>query len=180
MARARAFPYQAGFDPRWRGSPPHLVPAERLLMFWYLDNQRPQPDEIWYDTPLDGEDPRTAQYPGAAAILDPTELRTWYTLTARRADAIERTGETYRVIELRDRAGMQTLGEAAAYSRLAAAEWPQFTWSAPVVVARIYDNGIRATMRQLGFLALSAPENLYDPAKIDTRYVPSVNEEPTT
>lgn len=178
MARAKTFPWDEGFRPNWRGSAPHLVPAEQLLMYWYLDTVHPTPDEIWYDVPMDGADPRIAQYTDARQILNPTEMRIWYTLTARRADAIQRAGAEYRVVELRDRAGMQTIGEATSYSQHARAEWPYLNWAAPLVISRIYERGIRDTMSQLGIETLSAPGDLYDPAKIASRYVPGPDEIP--
>lgn len=173
MARARVFPFEHGFSPDWRGWPPHLVPAERRLAYWLISTRAIAADEIWYDIRLDGENPAAAKYPAAAEILNPTELRTWYMLNARRADAIVRAGDQYRVIELRDRAGAQTLGEIILYDRLARAEWPELQWLPAVIASRVYDKGIRESARQLGIVTFCAPTTLYDPSKIETRYVPS-------
>jgi hypothetical protein len=173
MTRARLFPYEAGFPPDWRGWPPHLVPAERELMMWFLTTPAGACESVWYDVRLDGENPRDAQYPAAAQLLDPKWLRAWYTLTARRADAIIERPDPLQIVELRDRAGAQTVGEITLYQHLAQAEWPMLLWGPPIVIARIYDRGVIDTLRAGGAIAITAPANLYDPAKVDTRYLPT-------
>ena len=175
MARARHFPHDQGFTANWRGWPPHMVPAERELMYWWLSRPTTTVDEIWYDVPLDGEDPRTGTYPAAAEILNPTELRTWYSLTARRADAIARTGPYYTLIELRDTAGPQTLGEILLYQHLATTQHAELQWRTPTIIARNYSNGILTAARAQKIQAINAPSDLYDPAKLETRYTPTVS-----
>jgi len=173
MARARAFPYEHGFTPDWRGWPPHMVANERSLLFWYLSNVANDITQIWYDVPFDGEDAATAHYPAAAQILSPTMLRTWYTLNARRADAITYDTDKYRILELRDKADAQTLGETLIYQRLAVDEWPELRWDAPAIISRGYAPGTVRAARSMQLVTFTAPPTLYDPANVEVRYVPS-------
>lgn len=172
MAAAPLFPYQHGYAREWRGWPAHMVPAERTLMFWYLMLPSQRVDEVWYDVPLDGEDARSALYPAAADILNPTELRTWYALNARRCDAIARAGDQYTIIELRSSADAQTIGEILIYQRLAEMQHPELQWTRPIVVARQYKSGVIATADAARVQHFTAPFQLFDPQYTPTRYVP--------
>lgn len=172
MARARQFPHEPGFSTDWRGWPARMVANERALLYWWISRSTTHVDELWYDVTLDGENPAIAKYPAAGELLNPIELRTWYALNARRADAIARTDQRYRVVELRDHAGAQTIGETLIYNRLARDEWPTLQWDRPLIVARKYASGITRVADQATIHYLIAPSDLYDPVKTAVRYVP--------
>lgn len=101
---------------------------------------------MWYDVAMDGTPSSTP----ADTADDPPHpasfQRMWQRLNSKRADAIARIGERYRIIELRSAAQPQTIGELHQYRYLAAAEWPQLSWLRPLLITSYIDAMIRLTI----------------------------------
>ena len=86
--KARAFLYQSGYAPTWRGYPPHMSATEHAMWYRWLDAHPDQYDEIWYDVRVDGmpaSEPLPAWY---AEIEVPQEQRLYHALTSLRCDVI--------------------------------------------------------------------------------------------
>jgi hypothetical protein len=173
MPAPRPFPYDEGYPPYWRGWPQHMVPAERELFFWYLDRPSTNVNEIWFDVAMDGTPAADSNYPAAAEILDPKWLRVFYGLNARRADAVIHKPDGFAIVELRDHADAQTIGETVIYAAYARDEWQDLDWTHPVIITRAIDDGVARAARAQGITVCVAPADLYDPANVETRYVPT-------
>lgn len=130
----RTFPYQAGYPPTWRGRAPGLIPAERTLFYLWLDTAPRGVDAVWYGVPMDGRPDDRPLPPPPAALGDPALARAWWTVNARRCDAILRRGTTFAIVEVRSSADAQTIGELQLYRTLSAGEWPALTFTAPELV----------------------------------------------
>lgn len=156
-----AFPYEPGYPPTWRGKFARMVPHERALLLWWLDNSPRPPDALWYDVGMDGI-PDDQPTPTAAEFTsDPAMARMWWHQTAKRADAIARAGSLYRIVELRASANAQTLGELLTYDALSRAEWPSLDWAPTLLVTHQVDLMHAMSITRAGHEIIVAP--LIDP-----------------
>lgn len=132
--RTRAFPDAPGLPSTWDGRPRGMVPRERELWRRLVDKRGRELDEWWFDVPLHESPRQTARANRRGASLDANMDRMWAHLTARRADAIARSGKLFRVVELRALADAQSLGEVIIYDSLARENWPTLWWGRPLLV----------------------------------------------
>jgi hypothetical protein len=148
--RFPVFPWQRGYAPTWRGRYARLNQAEQSLMTWYLELRGDLVDQVWYDVRTDGN-PEHLQRPIPFELTDdPAMVRMWWHQNARRIDAVTLEAGSYHIIELREIAGAQTIGELVMYQELARAEWPELPWSNTVLITRNIADPIRATLRAQG------------------------------
>ena len=154
------FPHQNGYPGAWRGKFARLTPIEADLMRWYLTLHADDVIECWYDVRADG-DPATDDSAGLAEFsANPAMHRMWYHQTAKRLDAITLERDGYRLIELRQRAGQQTVGELTTYDTISRSEWPTLTWLPARLVTLSVDPIIRRTLASLGFDVVIAPPSI--------------------
>lgn len=140
------FPYQSGFTPDWAGRPAGLVKAERELWQWFRVTQGKQFDEFWFNVRLNGVPPAEKQPLGLANLVEGEWRRLWVTLTAKRADVIARSRNTYSVIELRSKIVPSTIGELALYNHLIDSEFPNLYLSPGIIIGTSIDHIIEQTI----------------------------------
>jgi hypothetical protein len=140
-----------------------MTPAETTLLYWWLDQDPLDIQEIWFDVAMDG-------IPGEAGTQLHTPFgtpgkfsRMWQRLTSKRADAIARIGSKYQVLEMRAIAKAQTIGELHQYQTLAQAEWPDLSWLPPFLITQNADYATLAGLKTGGFAFAIAPQTLVLP-----------------
>lgn len=128
------FPHESGYAGSWRGRYPGLIPGEQTLITRWLDNLGRDVEQIWYNIRMDGAPGRTAAEDATTDESAASMARLYYTLTARRADAIALRASRYQIIEARAAADAQTIGEVVMYNLLARTEWPELMWGNAIVI----------------------------------------------
>ena len=151
------FPYMPGFAPTWEGNFPALNNTERHLMIGYLNTTPDSADEIWYNVAMDGLPDDDVANQVAQITENPNMVRAWWRLNAKRCDAIVRQANAYRVIELRARAGPQTLGELILYDKMSRSEWPHLEWAPLMLICYQIDPIIKRHLATAGFELLMLP-----------------------
>jgi len=69
-----------------------------------------------------------------ASVADPAMLRMWRENTSKRMDAVARKGDVLTIIEVRELATWQTIGQVLGYQTLAEREFADEHWSRPMIV----------------------------------------------
>ena len=161
------FPHQQGYPGAWRGKFARLTPIESDLMRWYLAQHAEDILEVWYDVRADG-DPATIETDDLSHLTnDPAIRRMWQQQTAKRLDAITLEREGYRVVELRQRAAQETVGEVTTYNQISRAEWPDLAWLNPRIVTLQVDPIIRRTLEAIGFdVVIAPPQSVFRPTPL--------------
>ncbi len=145
------FPWQHGYPPTWRGRYARLNRIEQNLMTVYLEVFEKDISEVWYDVRTDGQPEHLQRALPTDITDDPAMLRMWWHQNAKRIDAVTLQKGRYRIVELRDTTGPQTLGELTQYQTLARAQWPELPWGQTILVTRHFDILIMRVLTDQGF-----------------------------
>jgi hypothetical protein len=85
-----------------------------------------------------------------AHVVDPGMRKMWIENNAKRMDAVGRRGEVLTILEVRDVASWQTLGQVLGYQTLAELHYPAEQWTRPVIVAGGVHAGVEPAIRAQG------------------------------
>jgi hypothetical protein len=152
------FPHQPGWAPTWRGRVPRLIPTERTLLFAWLDRHGVAIDELWYDVRMDGIPDDEPEASPDELVDQPALMRNWWLQTARRCDAIARTGAFYTILEMRARADAPTVGELEIYDRLSRTEWPELRFTLPTLICHTINATTRRALELRGMTIHTLPD----------------------
>jgi len=104
-----------------------------------------------------------------ASVTDASMRKMWVENNAKRIDAVGRRGGVYTILEIRDIATWQTLGQVLGYQELARLHFPGDTWSPPVIIAGDVAAGLRPVLAAQGVALVLAPAPASSPAVAPAR-----------
>ena len=99
-----------------------------------------------------------------ASEIDPRIRKMWVENNAKRMDAVGRRGDVLTILEVRDVASWQTLGQVLGYQVLAELHYPGERWSRPMIVAGGVHAGVEPAIRAQGVGLIVVPLPALAPA----------------
>ncbi|HEX9439652.1 MAG TPA: hypothetical protein VF909_08220 [Roseiflexaceae bacterium] len=141
------------YPPTWRGRPPSMPWTDWQVWQRYLISPHALYERYAYDALLPVQSP-------PASVTDPAMRKMWLENTGKRIDAIGRIGDAYTILEVRELATWQTLGQVLGYQTLAELHFPGDIWTRPVIVADAIAAGVEPAIRAqgVGLVLVPAPE----------------------
>jgi hypothetical protein len=85
--------------------------------------------------------------PPPAGVADPAMLKMWRENTSKRIDAVGKKGDVLTIIEVRELATWQTIGQVLGYQTLAELEFTDEHWSRPLILTGAVAPGVEPAIR---------------------------------
>lgn len=132
-----------GQKPIVRVSYPHMMPEDTRVWTKFLEEQKFDIKEVWYDVHVGSDVFMDSDVDGLSRRISRG-------LTRKRIDVVARVAGGFWVVEVKPRADMQSLGQAQIYTRLFVREMRPAGLVIPMVIADSVDPDIIAEIDSLG------------------------------
>lgn len=127
---------------------PHMMAEDAAVWSRYLASPLAKITEVWYDVHVG----KPVELPGDASDMD---RRIAFGVTRKRIDVVALVGDIYWVIEVKPRADMVAVGQAASYPRLFLREFAlrRDVWG--VIICDQVDEDIISICDELGIVVIA-------------------------
>ncbi len=127
---------------------PHMMPEDYATWTEYLGRNEGLIEEVWYDVHV------------GQAVKVPDGMPAWMERVAagvsrKRIDVVARSGNVLRIIEVKNGANMESLGQVLTYRTLFIKEYEEFGRVLPMVIAMTADLDIMETASALGVVVVA-------------------------
>ena len=128
------------YPPSWRGRPASMPWSDWQIWQRWIVSELALYERYAYDVLLDVA-------PVPSTVIDPAMRRMWRENTAKRIDAVGRRGDASTIIEVRELATWQTIGQVLGYQTLAELQYSEELWTRPLIVTGGVALGVEPAIR---------------------------------